>query len=292
MKKKSKNLIYPLVIMGLVLLLTSSCKKKDEVPALTTYVVSEITITTAACGGLIISDGGAAITERGLCWSTGETPTIADSKITSSSTAVSFTSAITGLTGGTTYYLRAYATNSAGTGYGTAVSFTTLPVEVPVLTTSAASAITETTAASGGNITSDGGSAVTARGVCWNTAADPTTADSKTTDGTGTGEFTSAITGLTAGTIYYVRAYATNSAGTAYGSAVSFSTLSAAGAPELTTTTASDIDVTTATSGGTITSEGTSAITESGVCWSTGATPTIADSKPPMALQPAVLQAL
>jgi hypothetical protein len=166
MKKKNRILIYSLIIMGLVLMLTNSCKKKEEVPGLTTSAVSDITKTTATGGGLITSDGGSAITARGVCWSTGATPTIADSKTTSSTSAVNFTSAITGLSAGTTYYVSAYATNGAGIGYGTAVSFTTLPVDVPALTTSAASEITDITATSGGNITSDGGSAVTARGVC------------------------------------------------------------------------------------------------------------------------------
>ena len=92
----------------------------------------------------------------------------------------------------------------------------------PTVTTTAMSAITSTTASSGGNVTADGGASVTARGVCWNTTGTPTISDSKTTDGTGTGVFTSSLTGLTDGTTYYVRAYATNSAGTSYGSELSF----------------------------------------------------------------------
>jgi uncharacterized protein (TIGR02145 family) len=97
----------------------------------------------------------------------------------------------------------------------------------PFITTTAASAITQTTATSGGNVTSDGGAAVTARGVCWNTTTGPTIASTtKTSDGTETGAFTSSITGLTASTTYYVRAYATNSIGTAYGAEVSFTTVS------------------------------------------------------------------
>jgi hypothetical protein len=95
---------------------------------------------------------------------------------------------------------------------------------VPVLTTSTVTAITETTATSGGNITSNGGASVIVRGICWSLSANPTLADSKTIDGTGSGSFTSAITGLTANTLYYVRAYATNSAGTAYGDQKSFTT--------------------------------------------------------------------
>ena len=95
-------------------------------------------------------------------------------------------------------------------------------IMTPTLTTIAVTNITSMTASSGGNISSDGGAPVTARGVCWNTGGSPTTADSKTTDGTGTGIFTSSIEGLTAGTIYYVRAYASNIAGTTYGDQVSF----------------------------------------------------------------------
>jgi hypothetical protein len=93
------------------------------------------------------------------------------------------------------------------------------------LATTALSAITTTTATSGGNIASDGGTPVTARGVCWSTSPNPTIAGSKTADGTGTGIFTSNITGLVTGTTYFVRSYATNSTGTSYGNQLVFSTL-------------------------------------------------------------------
>lgn len=101
-------------------------------------------------------------------------------------------------------------------------SFT--PVLPPTLTTTAASGITPTTAISGGNITSDGGSPITARGVCYGTAQNPTVAGNKTTNGTGTGSFISNITGLTPNTTYYIRAYAINSQGTAYGNLITFTT--------------------------------------------------------------------
>jgi len=94
----------------------------------------------------------------------------------------------------------------------------------PVLTTTVVSSITTTAATSGGNITNDGGETITARGVCWSTSANPTIAGSKTTNGTGAGTFTSALTGLTANTTYFIRAYATNNAGTGYGNQVSFTT--------------------------------------------------------------------
>jgi hypothetical protein len=101
----------------------------------------------------------------------------------------------------------------------------TYTITAPTVTTTAISSITDTTASSGGNVTSDGGATVTARGVCWNTTGTPTITDSKTSDGTGTGVFTSSLTGLDALTKYYVRAYATNETGTSYGSEVNFTTL-------------------------------------------------------------------
>ena len=104
------------------------------------------------------------------------------------------------------------------------------PATAPTVTTTAISDIDKTTATGGGNVTADGGANVTARGICWSTSQNPTVDGNHTTDGSGTGSFTSAMTGLTANTTYYVRAYATNSAGTAYGEQVNFTTL-AAGVP-------------------------------------------------------------
>ncbi len=94
-------------------------------PELTTAPVSGITQTTAECGGIITSDGGATVTARGVCWSTNPNPTVADNKTTDGTGAGSFASSITGLDANTPYYVRAYATNSVGTGYGNTQSFTT-----------------------------------------------------------------------------------------------------------------------------------------------------------------------
>ena len=221
MRKKTSNLILPLLAMGVFLIFASSCKKEDAgKPVLKTLAVTEITDTTAKSGGNITSDGGAAIIARGVCWSTRRTPTITDNKTTDGTGAGDFESSIVGLSANTTYYVRAYATNSNGTVYGNEISFNT---EL-ILTTLAVTEITGTTAKSGGNISSDGGATITARGVCWSTSRTPTISDNKTTDGTGAGDFESSIVGLSANTTYYVRAYATSSNGTVYGNEISFTT--------------------------------------------------------------------
>jgi hypothetical protein len=140
----------------------------------------------------------------------------------SGTSAVPVTAVLTGLTTGVTYHYRISATNSDGTSTGVDMTFT--PGAAIVITT-AASAITITTATAGGNVTTDGGFSVTARGTCWSTTANPTITGSHTTDGSGTGVFTSSLTGLSANTTYHIRAYATNANGTVYGSDLTFTTL-------------------------------------------------------------------
>jgi uncharacterized protein (TIGR02145 family) len=193
------------------------------IPLLTTTSISNITQTSATSGGNISSDGGSSVTSRGVCYSQNANPTINNLKTTDGSGIGSYVSNITGLTGNTKYYLKAFATNDLGTGYGAEVSFTTSPV-LATLTTTKPSIVTTSTAVSGGNITNDGGAEVIARGVCWSTTQNPTTSNSKTTDGSGTGSFVSNLTGLAPNTTYYIRAYATNSIGTAYGDQLSFKT--------------------------------------------------------------------
>src|SRR5690554_4894007 len=134
MRKKTNNLIFPLLLMGVFLIFASSCKKDDDdngngnntgIPVLSTTAITDITQTTAKSGGNITSDGGATVTVRGVCWSTNQTPTISDNKTTDGTGAGNFVSSISGLTANTTYYVRAYATNSNGTAYGSVMSFTT-----------------------------------------------------------------------------------------------------------------------------------------------------------------------
>ena len=338
-------------------------------PTVTTAVVAGITAVSASSGGDVTSDGGVPVTARGVCWSTSANPTIADPNTSNGTGAGEFTSSITGLNSGTTYHVRAYATNNVGTAYGNDVSFITLPpapvataaadltptsftahwdtaasatgyrldvsansgftgfvtgyqsldvgaatsyvvnsnlaagttyyyrvrayngsgtgansntinlttLTVPTVTTLPVTSIATTTAVGGGNVTADGGAAVAVRGVCWNRSGSPTTGDSKTTDGAGTGEFASNIMGLLPGMTYHVRAYATNSVGTAYGSEITFVALPTL--PTITTVTPSGIGADTATSGGDVLADGGAAVTARGVCWNITGSPTPSDGK-------------
>ena len=195
------------------------------VPTLTTAAITVITGNSATGGGNVTVAGGADVTARGVCFGKNHNPTVSDSKTANGTGTGAFISALSVLKGHTVYYIRAYATNSAGTGYGPEVTFTTL-VDLPVVTTTAVTGITKVAAVSGGEVTYDGGGTVTARGLAWATTANPTTAGTTIVDGgTGIGVFVSNLTGLTLFTTYHVRAYAVNSAGTAYGSDVQFTTL-------------------------------------------------------------------
>jgi uncharacterized protein (TIGR02145 family) len=190
---------------------------KPTAPVITTVSVSGITQTSATSGGNVTDDGGSEVTARGVCWGTSQNPTTSSSKTSDGKGTGSFTSSLTQLTPGTTYYVKAYATNSEGTSYGNEVSFTSAEMKLATLTTYNLALITATTALSGGYITSDGGGTITACGVCWSTTLNPTTADTKTSDVNETGYFSSFITGLNPNTTYHVRAYAINSVGTSYG---------------------------------------------------------------------------
>jgi len=241
-----------------------------------TTAASSIGATTATSGGNITYNGGATVTVSGLVWSTSSNPTIALTTKTSNGSATgTFTSNITGLTPGTLYYVRSYATNNVGTSYGAETSFTTLNTPT-ISSTTAASSITSSSAVSGGTISADGGDAVTTRGIVYGTSAGSSTFS--VTSGSGTGTFTSNLTGLTPATTYYVSSFATNSVGTVYGTEISFTTIAIA--PTLSTTAASSITRYAAVSGGSISSNGGSAITSSGICWSsTITTPTTSNSK-------------
>ncbi len=248
---------------------TSAC---TTAPTVTTQAVSSITTTTATGNGDVTSDGGSAITERGIAWNTATAPTKANFFATTTGTTGAYTSSLTSLTSGTLYYVRAYAINSVGTTYGNEVTFTTLII--PTVTTPTVTSITSSGATLGANVTSLGiPDTISARGTCWGTSPAPVT--NCTAEGlTTTGVFTHARTGMATGTLYYYRGYAINTTGTAYSADGTFTTLNV---PTITTQAVSSITTTTATGNGDVTSDGGSAITERGIAWNTATAPTKAN---------------
>ena len=196
--------------------------KGYKLPTITTANPTNVEYTSATVGGNISSDGGAEITERGICYATTKNPTAETIKIISGQGTGSYKINLTDLKDSTTYYVRAYAINKKGIAYGEQKSFTTKAYALPTVTTSAATNITYTSATVGGNVTSDGGAIVTERGVVYSTSQNPTTSNSKVTNGSGTGSFTCSLNHLRDSTTYYVRAYAINKNGIAYGEQVSF----------------------------------------------------------------------
>ena len=218
-----KKLSLFLVALTMILF---SCKPEAEKPTVVTKSVGEVTETTAKVVGQVTADGGAEVTERGVCWNTAPAPEVIHYRVKDAEGGLGiFTLNLSNLEPQTTYYVRAYATNEKGVSYGEELTFTTKKeIELPEVKTAEVEDITESEAVSGGEVISDGGAEVTARGICWSTKQNPTVEDDKTTDGSGVGTFTSEMTDLEADTKYYVRAYATNEKGTAYGEEVSFTT--------------------------------------------------------------------
>ncbi len=192
-----------------------------------TAAVASVSTTSAVSGGTISSNGGGAITASGVVWSTSQTPTITDSKTNENATTGSFESALTGLSVGTTYYARAYATNAAGTAYGSQVSFTTLTsVVAPAVTTTSQSQVTNISFVLSGNVSDWGGAHVTERGIVWSKTNNTPTLENaaKVSAGTGLGIFSSYVYGADPSTLYYARTFATNSAGTSYGATATVTT--------------------------------------------------------------------
>jgi starch-binding outer membrane protein SusE/F len=216
------------VVFSATFLFVSCTDEMSEVrldPKLATTQTLDVTSNSAMVVGFVVADGQGFL-QRGICFSTSPEPTINDgtSVYNNEGKTATFKVTLTGLDYATTYYARAYGKLRDETVvYGEQMTFTTLPV-VPTVTTGEFEVTSFSTATGSGNVTNAGGADVTARGVVYGTVANPTLENSVATFGEGTGEFEAELTNLRGSTTYYVRAYATNSAGTGYGPEVSFIT--------------------------------------------------------------------
>lgn len=232
---------YKLIDLSALSIIGNTTGAVINLPSITTAPMSYISTTFATSGGNVTADGGSMVTSKGVCWDTTTAPTILKSHTIDGTGGGAFVSHLTGLQIGKTYYIRAYATNIAGTAYDTSsISFMTLDsLMLPTVTTTDVSNILNRSAQSGGTVTLWGGDSVIARGICWNTKGNPTIADTtKTVNGKDIGSFISTMVSLMPTSTYYIRAYATNSVGTGYGVIDTFMTQ--ATAPQVTKIVALD----------------------------------------------------
>ncbi len=213
-------------MMFLILLVFDSCKKpKSSEPQVVPISPSELTATLVS---------NTQVTLNWIDKSTNEAGFKVERKTGNGTFGVIATTNAdittindAGLTPNTTYTYRVYSFNNTGKSLSYTNEVTITTISLATLTTTAISDTTGVSAVSGGNITSDGGSAITARGVVWGTSPAPTVSlTTKTTDGSGSGQFLSKLIDLSVNTTYYVRAYATSNAGTSYGNELIFKTLS------------------------------------------------------------------
>ena len=251
-------------------------------PVVITGEVDRIDLTYAYCDGEVISSGDAAVVARGVCWNTTGNPTFSDAYTTDGSNIGEFESKLENLVPNTQYYVRAYATSAKGTAYGEEVTFTTLAKLLPEVTTGEVTDITVSSANCGVEVTFNGNVTVTAKGICWSTSQNPTIEDNSTSKLYYNGDYNSGyyyakMTDLEHNTTYYVRAYATNEVGTAYGEEVSFTTVEKL-LPTVITGEVTNITVTSAKCVGEVTSDGNCTVTAYGHCWSTTPNPTIEEN--------------
>ena len=221
-----------------------------SLPTLTTSAITELTANSARVGGVIIDSGGFAVSRRGVYWGTDPTPQLTGTKLEMGSGAGTFSQTLSGLQRAVLYYVVAYATNIKGTAYGDEVNFTTEP-DLPIVSTSTVIEIQAYSARVGGNVSSDGGSAVTARGIYWGSSPDPQSTGTQLSMGTGPGVYADTLENLDPGATYYVKAYATNALGTTYGEELDWTTLGEE--PMATTLGYSDLTSSTVTLYGLIT---------------------------------------
>ena len=238
-------------------------------PIVKTLPVRSEKVGTAVSGGDITNGGRAFISARGVCWSSKEQyPTLenCEKQFTADGTgAGKYESNIANLDLGTTYYIRAYATNRIGTGYGDPVTITVEDGLAQVRTESVFEIYADR-AKCEANVVSDGGFKVVERGVCWSTIPEPTISDAFEKANADTGRFVCQLRGLALSTPYYVRAYVRNETDITYGNELQF--MSANGLPEVVTGTYT-ARATSVTISGEVKDNGGYPVTERGICYST-----------------------
>ncbi|MBK6949591.1 MAG: fibrobacter succinogenes major paralogous domain-containing protein [Haliscomenobacter sp.] len=249
-----------------------------SLPTVLTISIDEITYTGAKVYASAKDDGGYPILSKGFCWGLNTNPAISGSKVELGPGKGDFETTLSGLNPGTRYFLRSYATNKLGTGYGNEMVFTTDSVTLPTVLTLSMTDLSLKSAKGHGRVADDGGSTILNKGFCWGTDPGPTIAGAKVEVGPEGGDFEGLITELAPGTFYYLRSFATNANGTAYGNEINFSTGNIS-LPSVSTLSISKVGADSAIANGRIYSDGGDSITNRGFCWGTGPNPTVNGNK-------------
>ena len=222
------NGIKSSVIIFCLLISINSCNEESLTTLATvlTSDASDVTLTSAIVGGDVSNDGGATVTERGVVLGTSRTQPVPYQTIADQFNGTGgFIINLSNLIPNTTYFVRAYAVNEIGTSYGNEIVFTTT-VGLATVTTSMAFSTKVYSTKVSGEVTLENGSDVTERGIVYHTNTNPTLQNTKVSSGNGVGVFTIDIPDLQPNTTYFVKAFATNAAGTAYGNEINFTTKS------------------------------------------------------------------
>lgn len=234
------------------------------IPTISTIEPFSVYSGSAKSGGIIANDGGGAITAKGVCWNTTGTPTTDDSTSSEGTGTADFESNMTPLNPSTTYYVRAYATNSAGTAYGDEETFTTTAATIPTVLLYNATDIDTDQIRLWGRIVDNGGSVITSKGFVWNLTGNPTQTSNFNSGGSGDADFNVLITGLPSGVVIYMRVVAQNSTGWALGQVAEVTLMTEGYPPTVTMGSITNITPSKATASGNVTDDGSSTVSERG----------------------------
>lgn len=254
---------------------TVSFKTLAGLPVVITGIADPVTQITAVLQGTITSNGGAEIEARGFCWGLQPNPNLSGEYSDEGAGSGDFSSAISELTPGTSYHYRAFAMNEAGIAYGLDKEFTT-SVYLPVLSSCIVTNIEVTAALVSARITDNGSGTISAFGLCWSTQDNPGIDDHVLEGSIETQQIEERITNLSRNTKYYVRAYASNEAGIAYGETEVFTTLE--GKPVVLTGSFSQRTDIMVRVYGSVTDNGGADLIETGICWSSQPNPDLSSN--------------
>ena len=247
-------------------------------PEVLTLSITAVGNNNLMAQGSVQNEGPSAVNRRGFCWSLQPFPSITNNHSEQGSGFGSFTDTIGPLEPGKQYFVRAYASNAAGTAYGEEFSISTASASsgnAPSVSTNAIQYTYESTALSGGNVTAAGSFPVTARGLCWASGTTPTLNHSFCVNGSGQGSFSSTIDQLMPEAVYKVRAWALSEAGVSYGEEKQFTFGRLA---QLQTISASSVRSFSAIGGGKIINS-MGPLRKKGICWGTNLYPVISKNQ-------------